>query len=130
MLEGINILVAEDNLLNQKIANFILQKQHASVTAVLNGREAIELLQERKFDIVLMDLQMPEMDGYMAARYIRKDMNIDMPIIAVTASISDEELNQSIADGMNAYISKPFDPDTLCTTILSLVKENKLHQTI
>ena len=127
MLEGINILVAEDNPLNQKIANYILRKQHATVASALNGREAINLLRENNFDIILMDLQMPEMDGYMATSFIRKDMQNNIPIVAVTASISETEMDRSIAGGMTAYISKPFDPDSLCEMILDLVRERKFN---
>lgn len=118
-------MVAEDNLLNQKIVNFILQKQHATIANAINGQQAIDCLAQGDFDIILMDLQMPEMDGYTAAKYIRNNMHLQLPIVAVTASISDAELNESINCGMNAYISKPFDPDSLCDTILNLVKETK-----
>ena len=125
MLQGINILVAEDNVLNQKIVTFLLQKEHAAVVGVLNGRFAIDALREQNFDVILMDLQMPEMDGYAATSHIRQVMHIDIPIIAVTASISDEEQDESLSAGMNAYISKPFDPQGLCKVILNLVHEHK-----
>lgn len=122
MLEGINILVAEDNLLNQRIVKFILNKQHAIVSTALNGQEAIDYLGQNPVDIVLMDLQMPEMDGYAATRYIRQNMKSNIPIIAVTASSSDKEQNDSLATGMNAYVSKPFDANSLCEMIFDMVK--------
>src|ERR1700722_1055913 len=88
LLNGINILVAEDNILNQKIANFILKKQGAVVQSVLNGKEAIELLAAaNNFDVVLMDIQMPGMDGFMATEYIRKDLKNNIPIIGLTADM-------------------------------------------
>ncbi len=127
MLEQINILLAEDNLLNQKIANFILRKVHAGVCNVVNGKQAIDKLSTGNFDVILMDLQMPEMDGYTATRYIRNDMQSTIPIIALSASMSEDEMNESKAAGMNAFITKPFDAENLYETIVKLVNA---HRTI
>ena len=88
----------------------------------MNGQEAIDYLGQNPVDIVLMDLQMPEMDGYAATRYIRQNMKSNIPIIAVTASSSDKEQNDSLATGMNAYVSKPFDANSLCEMIFDMVK--------
>ncbi len=123
MLEGYNILIAEDNVVNQKIANFILQKHGATVRIASNGKEAIdELMKEGKIDIVLMDLQMPGMDGFATAKYIRNEMKNNVPIIGFSASIFANELNDCIDAGMNTCILKPFDPYSLCELILSVVK--------
>jgi CheY-like chemotaxis protein len=127
VLEQINILLAEDNLLNQKIANFILRKVHAGVCNVVNGKQAIDKLSTGNFDVILMDLQMPEMDGYTATRYIRNDMQSTIPIIALSASMSEDEMNESKAAGMNAFITKPFDAENLYETIVKLVNA---HRTI
>jgi CheY-like chemotaxis protein len=124
LLDGINILVAEDNVLNQKIANFILKRQGAEVRTVLNGREAIDLLLESNhFDVVLMDIQMPGMDGFKATRYIRQDMNNNIPIIGLTADMFVSDNEECIEAGMNACVCKPFDPNSLCELILSVIKE-------
>ena len=123
LLKGINILIAEDNKLNQKIVYYILQKQNALITLASNGREAVDLLAEKDFDIVLMDLHMPLMDGYAAARSIRTELKKTVPIIALTASISDDDDAQCFKTGMNACISKPFDAERLCMLILKLMKD-------
>ncbi len=120
LLRGINILVAEDNKLNQKIANFILLKQNANVSIANNGEEAIEMLKEKTFDVVLMDLHMPVMDGLEAVRYIRQEMKSNVPVIAFTASTFDDESEKCLAAGMDACISKPFDATVLCSLILKL----------
>ncbi len=125
MLKGLHILVAEDNNLNQRIVKYILQKQEAEATIVPNGREAIEQLQQGGYDAVLMDLQMPEMDGYEATAYIRHTMNSNIPIIAMSASTLETDERKCLDAGMNACISKPFDPNELCEMILKLL--NKQH---
>lgn len=122
MLSGINILVAEDNLVNQKIANYILSKQGAIVSTAMNGQEAINLLQASKIDIILMDLQMPGLDGLEAARYIRSEMKSQVPIIALTADLFASETNECLEAGINACISKPFDPVSLADLIMNLIK--------
>ena len=123
MLTGKKILVAEDNVLNQKIANFILTKQGAAVEAALNGREAIELLQKNTYDVVLMDLHMPEVDGYEATEYIRNTLKNNIPIIGVTASSWEDEYETCTRLGMNACISKPFESRSLCELILSIINK-------
>jgi len=124
LLNGINILVAEDNILNQKIANFILKKQGAIVQSVLNGKEAIELLiGSMHFDVVLMDIQMPGMDGFKATEYIRKDLKNNIPIIGLTADMLMSATDECMEAGMNACVCKPFDPKSLCDLILSVIKE-------
>jgi len=121
LLEGINILVAEDNILNQKIVNFILQKQHATVKTVSNGKEVIDLLRESHFDLVLMDLHMPVMDGFETARYIRTEMKSNIPVVAITADMFAGETPECVEAGMNACISKPINGPVLCELIVSLV---------
>ena len=125
MLSGLKILVAEDNELSQKIANYILQKQGAVVDAALNGEQAIECMQNNHYDVIIMDIHMPVMDGYEATEYIRNTMKNNIPIIGLTASNWEEEYEQCFNKGMNACIVKPFDPDNMCKSILSVIKENK-----
>jgi len=117
--------VVEDNLLNQKIVSFILQKQHATVKMAINGREAIEILQHGNYDVVLMDLQMPEMDGYETITYIRQKLKRDIPIIALTAGMLADESEECMRIGADTCITKPIDPVGICDLILDLIKSPK-----
>ena len=103
----------------------MLQKQNATFKNAINGNEAITLLEENDFDVILMDLQMPGMDGFATTRYIRNEMKDNIPIIALTADIFVNETNECLDAGMNACISKPFEIEDMCRLILSLVKEKK-----
>ena len=125
MLKGIHILLVEDNVLNQKIGKYILQKQNALITTAANGKEAIEHIRQTHFDIILMDLYMPVMDGYETSRIIREDMKNPIPIIALTASLSAGDDGGYLSAGMNAIISKPFDAAILCGLIVRLIDECK-----
>ena len=109
-LENRKFLVAEDNKVNQKVIQNVLQKAGAHADIANNGLEAINLLkQNQNYDIIIMDLQMPEMDGYAATKYIRNVMNISIPIMAMTASALKGEKVKCIEIGMNDYLTKPFD---------------------
>lgn len=90
-----------------------------------NGKEAIALLNDNTFDIVLMDLQMPEMDGYAAIKYIRNNMKNNVPVIALTAGFFIDEINECLSIGANACISKPIDSKSICELIINLIKEHK-----
>jgi len=96
------------------------------VHTVLNGLEAIDLLgKENTFDVVLMDIQMPGMDGFKTTQYIRNSLNNNIPIIGLTADMFVTATDECTEAGMNACVSKPFDPNSLCALILSVIKENK-----
>ena len=103
----ISILVAEDNPTNRRI--FELQFNNWGLTADFanNGKVAVDMLREKKYDIVLMDIQMPEMDGYTASNIIREELDLSIPIIAITAHVFSGELEKCISYGMNDYLSKP-----------------------
>jgi len=105
-ISGYNILLVEDNLLNAKLALKILELDGNKVMPVENGLMAIEAIKNNKFDIILMDIQMPQMDGHEATKHIRK-LNPTVPIIAMTAGIIKGDYEECIASGMNDYISKP-----------------------
>jgi len=127
----INILVAEDTPLNQKLVKKIVQKWGYDMDIAANGREAVTLLEKNDYDIVLMDIQMPEMDGYTASRIIRglqDERKKNIPIIALTAHASNEEAKKCLGLGMNAYISKPFDSNVLLNTILQLINKTDLKE--
>jgi PAS domain S-box-containing protein len=116
---GVRILLAEDNDLNQKYALKILQKAGVYAEVVNNGQEALELLKERSFHLILMDLQMPVMDGYVATSFIRNVLKLATPIIAMTAHSMSEERKNCLSKGMDDYISKPFKPQELLGKIKS-----------
>jgi signal transduction histidine kinase/CheY-like chemotaxis protein len=103
---SIKALVAEDNITNQTLLKFILKQWNLEYDLAENGQQALQLMQKNKYDIVLMDIQMPVMDGYEAAQKIRKDFN-KIPIIAMTAHVLPTEREKCINAGMNDYISKP-----------------------
>jgi PAS domain S-box-containing protein len=119
-LDGARVLLVEDNDMNQQIATELLRSAGVRAIIASNGREAIERLEEpgARYDMVLMDIQMPEMDGYEASRRIRSQERFaDLPIIAMTAHALLEEQQKATAVGMNDYISKPIDPDAMFETL-------------
>jgi PAS domain S-box-containing protein len=122
LLRGARVLLAEDNEINQQIAVELLEGAGAKVQVANNGREAVEVLsngpQPPPFDVVLMDLQMPEMDGYQATAKLRGDARFGtLVIIAMTAHATLEERQRCLAAGMNDHISKPIDPAMLFDTV-------------
>lgn len=118
------VLVVEDIALNQLLIKIILLDFGCDVTIASNGKIAIENLQENKYDLILMDLQMPEMNGFEATKHIRKVMNSNIPIIALTADVTSVDVEKCIAAGMNDYVSKPIDEKILYTKIISCLKES------
>jgi two-component system sensor histidine kinase/response regulator len=121
-LSRARILLTEDNEINQQIAVELLEGAGATVKLANNGREAVEILsngpQPPPFDVVLMDLQMPEMDGYQATAKLRADTRFStLPIIAMTAHATVEERQRCLAAGMNDHVSKPIDPAILFETV-------------
>ena len=111
------VLVAEDNTTNQLVAVRIANKLGCQADAVANGQEAIEALRTVPYDVVLMDCQMPEMDGFEATRRIRSGtagvLNHTVPIIALTARVLDDDRTKCLAAGMNDFLIKPLDPEAL-----------------
>lgn len=112
-LPALHILLVEDNDLNQKLAKKVLGDFGFKVTVASNGLLAVDFLQQQDVDLVLMDLQMPEMDGYQATRAIRKHLHQSVPIIAMTAHSLVGENEKCLAEGMNDYMAKPFKPEDL-----------------
>lgn len=120
---GARVLLVEDNPINQQVAVELLRGSGLNVTVASNGRLGIESLEAGEYDLVLMDIQMPEMDGYQATRFIRADGRWDdLPIIAMTAHAMVEEKEKCFAAGMNDHIAKPIDPELLGTTLARWVK--------
>ena len=114
--QTLDILLAEDNPVNQRVAQWILERDGHRVTMASTGREALEALERRAFDIVLMDVQMPEMNGLEAATAIRRKEKLrgeHVPIIALTAGAMEGDREKCLAAGMDGYIAKPFQVDEL-----------------
>ncbi|MCP3923096.1 MAG: response regulator [Desulfobacterales bacterium] len=125
IFKNLDILVVEDNPVNQKLAIAILKKVGAVITIAENGLVAVDTLKQRSFDIVLMDIQMPEMDGHKATKIIREDLNLkEIPIIAMTAHALKGDREKCFESGMNHYISKPISRDRLFEVILDCLQKN------
>jgi PAS domain S-box-containing protein len=128
-LNGMSILFVEDNKVNQRVGERTLTKWNATVTIADNGATAITLLNNKTYDLILMDLQMPEKDGIETTAFIRTQMQPPLstiPIIAMTASAYRGEYEKCIEAGMNDYISKPFKPDELYSIIVQVMKKSRL----
>jgi PAS domain S-box-containing protein len=122
-IKNIKVLVVEDMALNQLLMKTLLDDFGFERDIASNGKIAIEKLQSKSYDIILMDLQMPEMNGFEATDYIRNKMNSKIPIIALTADVTTVDLAKCKAVGMNDYIAKPVDERLLYNKILCLVKK-------
>lgn len=115
-LRGKKVLLAEDNIVNQKVMNRFLERWEINLFIVENGKEAVEMIKKEDFDLVLMDLQMPVMDGYEATTLIRnlsEPSKKGIPIIALTAAALKEVKEEVYASGMNDFVTKPFNPSEL-----------------
>lgn len=124
------ILVAEDNAVNQRVAVRLLEKQGHSVVVANNGRAAIEALEREPFDLVLMDVQMPEMDGFEATAAIRRKEKVSghrLQIIAMTAHAMKGDLERCLAAGMDRYVSKPIQIEALKEAIDSALERSQPH---
>ena len=119
-IRGAKILLVEDNGINQQMAQELLEYADFRVEIASNGKEALRMLDESEFDAVLMDIQMPEMDGLTAARHIRERREKrfrELPVIAMTAHAMSGDREKSVAAGMNDHIAKPIDPKRLLETL-------------
>jgi PAS domain S-box-containing protein len=123
-IRSIKVLVVEDIALNQLLMKTLLDDFGFDRDIASNGKIAIEKLQMKSYDIILMDLQMPEMNGFEATEYIRNELNSKIPIIALTADVTTVDLAKCKAVGMNDYIAKPVDERILYSKILGLVKKS------
>jgi CheY-like chemotaxis protein len=113
---SLRILLAEDNLVNQRLAARLLEKRSHTVVVAGNGREALKAFENEDFDLLLMDLQMPEMDGFEATVAIRKkekDRGNHLPIVALTAHAMKGDREKCLAGGMDGYLTKPIRPQEL-----------------
>jgi len=123
-VQNVRILVAEDVVLNQLLMKTLLEDFGFKLDIASNGITAIEKLKNNKYDLVLMDLQMPEMNGFAATEYIRNEMRSQVPIIALTADVTTADVEKCRAVGMNDYLSKPIDEKLLFNKINKYLKNN------
>ena len=122
---SLKILLVEDNPINQKVASRVLEKAGHSVTIVGNGLEAITQVSDSKFDLVLMDVMMPEMDGITATVAIREsELGTDrhLPIVALTANAMQGDREKCLEAGMDGYVSKPIQPPVLFQEIAQTMR--------
>ncbi len=122
---NLRVLVAEDVALNQLLIKIILNDFGFEYEIVGNGKLAIEKMQTNTYDIILMDLHMPEMNGFEATEYIRKTLKSHIPIIALTADVTTVDVSKCKEFGMDSYVSKPIEENLLYNKIVELVKKNK-----
>jgi signal transduction histidine kinase/DNA-binding response OmpR family regulator/HPt (histidine-containing phosphotransfer) domain-containing protein len=130
-LPGAKILLAEDNEVNRLVASELLQLAGCICTMVVNGREAVDTALRENFDVILMDCQMPEVDGFEATRLIRQAEKTDparrhRPIVALTANAIKGDREQCLAAGMDGYLTKPIDPSELFRTIIEFIPAERL----
>ncbi len=120
-LAGCNVLLVEDNIMNQRVAKYTIEKWGAKVTIAESGHKGLELVAKNNYDIILMDIQMPEMNGIQTTSKIRKELKSKTPIMAMTASVMQGERENCMKAGMNDYISKPFNPAELNQKMFDLI---------
>jgi PAS domain S-box-containing protein len=128
------ILIAEDNLVNQRVALYMVEKQGHQVTGVMNGEEALQALEKGNYELVLMDVQMPKMDGFQFAQVLRereKETGLHLPVIAMTAHAMKGDREKCLQMGMDDYISKPLNAGQLAETIARVMRPDRHgHQEI
>ncbi len=125
--EGAHVLLVEDDKLNQVVAQRLLESYGVQVTLAENGQEALEAVKCQSFDLVLMDIQMPELDGYQAAAEIRKDERFkNLPVIAMTAHATVDEREKCLAAGMDDHFPKPFKPEELRQLLIQWIPSEAL----
>ena len=124
-LSEYNILLVEDNAINRQVAQGFLADTHAKVSVAENGQVALTKLARQPFDLVLMDIQMPVMDGLTATQKIRQELHLELPVIAMTAHAMAGDAEKSFAAGMNAHITKPIDPEHLFMTLQKFLANAK-----
>jgi CheY-like chemotaxis protein len=125
-IRGIRVLIVEDNEINAGILIMFLQKWGVRIKEASNGIQALEMMKYHKFDMILMDLEMPEMNGYTTVKIIR-ETNTQVPIIAFTATLLENMESLVVDNGFNDYILKPFSPSVLKKKIEKFVTYRKME---
>lgn len=125
-----HILLVEDNEMNRLVATNSLNRLHVKVTEAENGQQAIDILKKKSFDLILMDIQMPIMDGFEATKYIRNKLKLDTPIIALSANAFKSEIDEGKSIGMNDYITKPYNEDEFIYKIVKYAQSIKQKEIV
>lgn len=128
--EKICVLIVEDNEINQNLLKHLFTEWNVDYEVCSNGKEALSKLEAKEFDMVLMDIQMPEMDGYTATQQIRHDLKIDTPIIAMTAHAAASEREKCFTLGMNAYLTKPIREQELYNTLAQFAPSKQISRSM
>jgi CheY-like chemotaxis protein len=122
-LRGAHLLLVEDNAINREIAEALLEGEGVTLSVACNGQEALDLLEHERYDGVLMDCEMPVLDGYEATRRLRRRPDCQaLPVIAMTASALEGDREKALAAGMNDHIVKPIDVDDMLATLARWVR--------
>lgn len=124
LLAGKDILVVEDNQMNAIVVSSFLKRHQVNITIVENGKDAIEILEKQSFDAILMDVQMPIIDGIEGTKIIRGELNLTIPIIGLSANALSSSKNECINAGMDDYITKPFDEERLIESLTLSLNNN------
>ncbi|WP_016957357.1 PAS domain-containing hybrid sensor histidine kinase/response regulator [Catenovulum agarivorans] len=123
------ILVVDDNTINRKVVCGFLSDTNIQIDIAVDGEQALDKIFTYEYDLVLMDIQMPKMDGYTATRHVRQNPKFDnLPIIAMTAHALDSDKSLCISKGMNAHLAKPINPDELFEVVLKWLKAEKINK--
>jgi CheY-like chemotaxis protein/HPt (histidine-containing phosphotransfer) domain-containing protein len=125
MKTNTKILIAEDNVMNQRLIKHLMNNWNFNFDMVFNGAQALEALKKQHYDLILMDIQMPEMDGYTAAAFIRSEFKSSIPIIAMTAHAMAGEKEKCLKAGMDNYLSKPINEEMLYEMIEKYVAKSQ-----
>jgi CheY-like chemotaxis protein len=126
-IQKLNILLAEDDILNVKLIEHLFAEYGMHTDVAYNGKSAIEKFLEKEYDLILMDIEMPEMNGYETTRYIREKLQSKVPVIAITAHAMPGEREKCLTCGMNDYISKPIDASLLFEIIYKTISITDMH---
>jgi CheY-like chemotaxis protein len=115
------VLLVEDNPENRYLATFVLQGSRFTITPCDSGAAALRMLQVETFDIVLLDLQLPDISGFEIARHIRQNLQLEIPIVAVSAFFLPGDRLRALTAGCTAYLEKPIDPDSFADQVAGLL---------
>ncbi len=122
-MAGEQILLVEDNVLNRRLAQFLLKSEGYIVYEATNGREALELVKDHAPDLILMDLQLPELDGFTTTQILKQDATTkDIPVVALTAYAMTGDAERALEAGCDGYITKPFDKQGFLETVASYLR--------
>ena len=122
---SVNLLFVEDNVFNQELATFILDKIGCCVDIANDGNEAIEILRSKSYDLILMDINMPGLDGYETTRTLREHLVIETPIVAFTTNVLEEDIQRCLECGMNDHLGKPYTEQQLSSIIYKWTRGNR-----